>query len=183
MLSHDRMEFRDKNVIIRDHITEKASESILYGGWFLRREDATRLEQVARDVLGDVLSSITGNVIAECGHITHTFCGKDKTKQLDFLHYLTGTMPVTVTIDLVGLRFSCTGPHFISAFVPDPSIMGLSTNDHPHVTALRLKQTAPVQSNKMLADPDSPFIAFPKPITVVFYAGAVLSTATHSVAT
>jgi hypothetical protein len=177
------MEFRDRNVMLKDDDLMDSSirGSILYGGWFLTRDDAKRLEDIAREVLDAPLSTIKtheSTIVAECGHLTHSFCGKDPDKQHGFYQHLTEKMPASISLQLIGLSYTMTQDHhFISAFVPDPSFTGLTTNDHAHITALRLKTTPAVQSNAMLANADGAtrFLRFPEPIPVMLYAGAVVT--------
>lgn len=167
------MEFRDPNVTLRDDMTDSYIPFIIYGGWFLTRDDAEYLEKIARDML----DAHDPTIVKECGHLTHTFCGKNPEKKREFYRHLTENMPSSVSIQLIGLSHTKTPDHFISAFVPDQSSICMTTNTHPHITALRLETTPAVRSNDMLANPDGAtrFVEFSEPIRVTLYAGAVVS--------
>lgn len=166
------MEYKDKNVASKGN-----AEEYIYGGWFLSAGDAARLETTARELLADVISPIKDKIVAECGHITHTFCLKNPSKQAEVEQFLSSA-PAERTIDLVGIAYKTWEEdgktHFISAVVPQTGVPDLSTNSHPHITALRLGSTSPVLSNNMLGSEDHAFIPFPESLSFTFHAGVVL---------
>jgi len=168
------MEYKDKNVVSKGN-----AEEYIYGGWFLSATDASRLETTARELLDDVVASIGDKIVAECGHLTHTFCLKNPAKQAEVQQFL-ASAPAERTIDLVGLAYKTWEEdgknHFISAFVPKAGLPDLSTNSHPHITALRLGTTSPVLSNNMLGSEDHEFIPLTEILSLTFHAGAVLMT-------
>lgn len=163
------MDFKDMNVMTA---TEDLSMAI-YSGGFLTREDAHRLEAIAREHLADVLED-GKEVVVECGHLTHTFCMKDEMKQAKVAQWLE-KMPETYDVEFEALAYRRWDGHFISAFVPRAvPDLDISSNDHPHVTAIRLKKTSPVMSNDMLASKDREIVRFDRPIRMTLHRGVVV---------
>jgi metal-sulfur cluster biosynthetic enzyme len=145
----------------------------IYSGGFLLRDDARRLEIIARDHLSGVLED-GEEVVVECGHMTHTFCMKDEMKQMKVAQWLQ-KMPETYDVEFEAIAYRRWEGHFISAFVPRATPdLDISSNDHPHVTAIRLKKTSPFLSNDMLAAEDREMVRFDRPIRVTLHRGAVI---------
>lgn len=172
-------QFKDGGVVLGRDLPDdpEVTSKIIYGGWFLEREDSARLEAKARALLAEPLTALGGgDVVAECGHLTHSFCLFDKAKQVEMHRLVREGMPATVRIDLTGIRYKIWGTHFIAAFVPTPAhnVEHLTTNENPHITALRYAQTSPVRSNDMLVAEDHVVVTFEEPVPVLLHAGVVL---------